>query len=515
MAADGKALYQRFDKAKSRKMTTWYSHMRECYDYAVPQRETFFKHTPGQKKNTHVYDSTAVIATPIYANRLQQSITPVGTQWAKLVAGSQVDEEQSLNFMGEDVTLEEALEKVTDIAFEYLNRSNFSTRAHEALIDLAVSTGALTCEFDPVKDELIFDAVPLSHIYLESGPRGTIDAVWREHEMKARNVPLTWPEANLTEQLAELVKTSPDKEIGIVEGMVYNHSEDSYSLYVMQAEDRGLIYEENYGESSPWIVFRTTVIPGEVYGRGALMRVLPDIKTLNSMAENSLKSAALSVAGVWTATDDGVFNPYTVRLAPGVIIPVSSNANENPTLKALDVGGNLQFHEMEYNRRVDNVNRALFAKPIGDIDDPTKTATEISMRMQLDLQDSGSEFSRLMNEYGGAVFKRVIHLLSQEGIVPPIKIDGKNVDIKFLSPVSQQSDIDEANTLIKALQMALGAGIPPEVVMADLKIEDMPSFILDKLGGPSEMKRSAIEKAQIKQDVAAAAQAQAQQQQEV
>ena len=166
---------------------------------------------------------------------------------------------------------------------------------------------------------------------------------------------------------------------------------------------------------------------------------------------------------------------------------------------------------MEYNRRVDNVNRALFAKPIGDIDDPTKTATEISMRMQLDLQDSGSEFSRLMNEYGGAVFKRVIHLLSQEGIVPPIKIDGKNVDIKFLSPVSQKSDTDEANTLIKAMQMALGAGIPPEVVMADLKVEDMPSFILDKLGGPSEMKRSVAEKEQVKKDVAAAAQAQQQQ----
>lgn len=495
--ADAKELYRRFSKAKDRKMNGWYSHMRECYDYAIPQRETFFKHTPGEKKNTKVYDSTAVLGTPIYANRIQQAIMPTGQQWAKLAAGSTVNEEQQIEFMDEQLTLEEALDKVTDIAFDYINRSNLATRTHEALIDLAVSTAALTCEYDPQEDELIFDAVPLSHIYLEAGPRGTVDAVWRYHEMKARNIPLTWPEATLPQQLQEAIRDNPDKDIPIVEGMLYDYKARTHTLYVMTEQDKGLIYEENYGESSPWVVARTTVIPGEVYGRGPLMRILPDIKTLNAMSENSLKSAALSVAGVWTATDDGVFNPYTVRLAPGVIIPVSSNANENPTLRSLDVGGNVQFHEMEYNRRVDNVNRALFAKPIGDIDDPTKTATEISMRMQMDLQDAGAEFSRLQNELAGGIFRRVVFLLSKEGIIPPIKIDGKIVDVKYTSPISRQSDLDEANILVRALQMSLGAGIPPEMVMADLRIEDIPSFLLDKLGGPSEFKRDEAQKNQM------------------
>lgn len=497
MATDGKALYKRFDKARERKMTTWYSHMRECYDYAVPQRETFFKYTPGQKKNTRVYDSTAVIATPIYANRIQQAIMPSGQQWAKLISGSTVNGEQQIDFMGEQKTLDEALEKVTDIAFEYLDRSNFATRTHESLVDLAVSTASLTCEFDAAKDELIFDSVPLSHIYLEAGPKGTVDAVWRQHEMKARNIPLTWPDAKLTDQLSEVVKQSPDKEIKIVEGMVYDHDKSEYTLYVLTEEDKGLIYEENFGESSPWIVARTTVIPGEVYGRGPLMKVLPDIKTLNAMSENMLKSAALAVAGVWTATDDGVFNPYTVTLAPGVILPVSSNSNENPTLRSLDVGGNVQYHEAEYQRRQDNVNRALFAKPIGDIDDPTKTATEISMRMQLDLQEAGAEFGRLQNEFAGAVFKRVIFLLSKEGIIPPIKIDGKTVDIKFTSPLSAQADADEAQILIRAIQMAASTGMPPEMLIADLKLEDVPSFILEKLGGPSEFKRPEQQKNQM------------------
>lgn len=486
---DAKALYKRFDKAKERKNTSWYSHMRECYDYAIPQRETFFKYTPGQKKNTRVYDSTAIIATPIYANRIQSTIMPSGQQWAKLVSGTQVDGEQQIEYVGEQLTLDESLEKVTDVAFEYINRSNLNTRCHEAFLDLAVSTASLTCEYDAEEDELVFDSVPLSHVYLEAGPKGSVDAVWREHEIKARNIRLTWPDANLTDQLAELEKNSPDKEIKIVEGMVFDHAEKAYKLYVLTSDDKHLLYEENYGESSPWVTGRATVVPGEVYGRGPLMKVLPDIKTLNVMSENMLKSAALSVSGVWTATDDGIFNPYTVTLAPGVILPVSSNANENPTLRRLDVGGDAQYHELEYNRRVENVNRALFAKPIGDIEDPTKTATEMTIRMQLDLQESGAEFGRLQNEFAGGVFERVIYLLSREGIIPPIKVDGKNIDIKFTSPVSAQADADEAQLLVRAVQMAASTGIPPEMIMADLKVEDMPSFILEKLGGPSEFKR--------------------------
>lgn len=497
MATDARRLYQRFTKAKDRKMSNWYNHMRECYDYAIPQRETFDQQQPGQKKNTKVYDSTAVMAVPIYANRIQQAVMPSGQHWAKLTAGSNIDDEQRIDFMGKNMTVEEALEEITDIAFEYIDRSNFANRLHESLIDLAVSTAAMTCDYDPDKDELIFDSVPLSHVYLEAGPRGSVDAVWRYHEMKARNILPTWPEAKLPQGLLDVVESSPDKEICIVEGMLFDYKTGEHTLYVLTEDDKGLIYEENFGESSPWVTARTTVIPGEVYGRGPLMRVLPDIKTLNAMAENSLKSAALAVAGVWTATDDGVFNPYTVRIAPGVIIPVSSNANENPTLRSLDMGGNIQFHELEYNRRVDNVNRALFAKPIGDIQDPTKTATEISMRMQMDLQDAGAEFGRLQNELAGNIFKRVIFLLGREGIIPPLTVDGKNIDIKFTSPISQQNEIDEAQTLIRAMQSVMSLGIPPEMVMADLRIEDMPSYILDNMGASAEFKRDEAQKQQM------------------
>lgn len=510
MENDAASLFSRFDKAKSRKRTTWYSHMRECYDYAIPQRETFFKYTPGQKKNTKVFDNTAVDGVPRFANRVQKAVCPPGQQWAKLSAGDAVDEEQMIEFNGEQLTVEQALDQVTDTVFNYLHRSNFDTRVHEALTDLAVSTGALTCDYDADEDQLVFDAVPLSSIYLESGPHGFIDAVWREHDMQCRNIPLTWPEATIPEKLSEMIKKDPQAEIGVIEGMIKDHKTGSFKLHVILASEKEEIYSEDYQESSPWIPFRWTVIPGEVYGRGPLMSVLPDIKTLNAMAENMLKAAALSVSGVWTATDDGVFNPFTFRIAPGIVIPVSSNANENPTLRNLQSGATIELHEFEYKRRVDSVNRALFAQPIGGMDDPTKTATEIQIRRQMDLEDAGASFGRLQVELAGGVIRRVVSLLSREGRIPPLVIDGENVEIKYTSPISRLADVDEAQTLVQAVQMAGSMGLPPEVVMGDLKVEDIPSFLLDKLGGPSELKRSEDEKKQLQQ---AAGEAMAQQEQ--
>ncbi len=54
-------------------------------------------------------------------------------------------------------------------------------------------------------------------------------------------------------------------------------------------------------------------VAGEIYGRGPVITALPDIKTLNKVKELVLKNASLAIAGVYTAADDGVLNPNTIR----------------------------------------------------------------------------------------------------------------------------------------------------------------------------------------------------------
>lgn len=504
---ESKELWKRYSTALKKRDQSWYTHFYECYRYTVPQREVLFEYTKGQKKNTHLHDNTAMQGIQIYANRVQQTVVPAGQKWITLTTGDYVDEKSKVQFGSEEVTLAEALDNVSDIVFNYIHRSNFDQRVNESCIDLAISTGVMTCDYDPDEDELVFDSVPLSNVVLSGGGRGQVEDVWRKNKLPLRNILNVWPDATLPEKWKEKLDSKPDDEINIIEGVV--KEKDSFKLYVMIEMDKEVIYEEDFGQSSPWIVFRSQVVSGETYGRGVVMSVLPDIKTLNVMGEYSLKSAALQVLGVWTATDDGIFNPYTFRIAPGIAIPVSSNSNENPTLKPLMTGGSVEFHELEYERRRDNVNRALFAKPIGDITDPTKTATEITIRRQIDLQEAGATFGRLSVELAGAAFKRAYDVLRKEGKIPNITIDGENVRLKYLNNVAQLADQEDVRNVLETYMSLLQSGIDPQVVNTALKVEQIPEYVAMKNGFDPELIRDENEVAALKQQQAQAAQAQA------
>ena len=137
------SLLKRFSKAKALKNQNWYNHMRECYEYAAPQRETFFDHSPGAKKNTTIFDDTAVVGLETFASRLQTYMVPPWQQWGLITLGPQVPEEvgeETIEFQGKEVTINEALELTTDIVFDYIHRSNFDTMVYPALIDLGIST---------------------------------------------------------------------------------------------------------------------------------------------------------------------------------------------------------------------------------------------------------------------------------------------------------------------------------------------------------------------------------------
>src|SRR5690242_8008252 len=134
---NGAALIKRREKAQSLK-ELWRDTYQECYEYAMPQRETFSWYSPGQKKNRHLYDSTGQTATYIAANNAQALLCPSWKQWSSLAPGGDVDPE-----MAEDPEVIDALQEATATVFHYLNHSNFSTVIPEVFLDLMVGTAAL------------------------------------------------------------------------------------------------------------------------------------------------------------------------------------------------------------------------------------------------------------------------------------------------------------------------------------------------------------------------------------
>lgn len=482
-------LVKRFQAAKKQR-STWQTHLRECYEYALPQRNTMTQFSRGQKKNEDIYDSTAVVGTQKFASRLQATLIPPWREWSMLVPGSEIPED-------EHEKIQPVLDDITKIIFDHINHSNFATQAHESFLDLAVSTGVLALEEnDTAESALEFHSAPLAEIYPEAGPWGTIETVWREHKVPARHIDRLWPGAELSETMKKKASERPDEKCSLIEGTIYLPKRGYWHQCVLEEASKEYIFGQDY-EVSPWIVFREYVVPGETLGRGRIMQVLPDIKTANKVVEYVLKNAALAISGVYTAADDGVINPYSIRLTPGAIIPVGSNDNANPTLRPLDRSGDIQFSALVLDDLRKRINKALFAEPFGEVDSPVRSATEMAIRNQELVQDSGSAFGRMQTEFVEKIIKRAVSILKRAGKIPDIRVDGKEVTIKHTSPLARAQDQDDLVAVNQYLQTVGQLG--PEVLGLGTKLEEFPRYIGKKLGLDADLLRTEVEREEMAQ----------------
>ena len=480
------ALMKRYETAKQHR-SSWESHWKECYEYALPQREVFNETAEGSKKNTKIYDSTALIGTQRFASRLQSTLVPPFKKWAKLSAGTGIPKEAQGK-------IDKQLEEVTDTLFSFINQSNLATEAHEAFLDLAVGTGALLLDEGDGDDLLKFTAVPLKELLVEDGPHGTIETVFRLHKHPARNIKQIWPKGKCSTAVMEMMEDKPDELVPIIEATVYNPSKKIYEYVIIEENTKHVIFED-YFEVSPWIVFRWSKVAGERYGRGPIMTALPDIKTANQVVKFVLKNAEKEIVGVYTAVDDGVLNPWTVNIKSGAVIPVAAEGSLSP----LQSGGNFNVSELILQDLRENIKKALFHDQLGPMEGPTKSATEVSIRQQELMSDIGSSFGRLQMEFINKLIKRAIDILQRNGKVAPIKVGNQLVNIKVISPLAQQQDMDEVNKLAQFVQFASMVG--EDALRIGLDLEAFPEHIAKLLGVDPELVRDKEEREAMKQQM--------------
>ena len=505
---DGKAILKRREAAAQRK-ELWRDTYRECYEYTMPQRETFDWYAPGQRKNRHLFDSTGQEATYLAANNMQALLCPAWKQWASLAPGGLIDPEAA-----EDHDLYDKLQEVTQTVFHYINHSNFATVIPEVLLDLMVGTGALCIDEGEPDDPLVFDAIPLSMLELEEGPSGRVETVFMKREPLARNLKRMYRgmrDSDLPAKLRQQIEKEPDSKVPLIQAVIYDPQTRHYYGVVIEEASKAILWRYNYEDSSPYVVARSSVISGEIYGRGRVMVALPDIKTLNRMQQFVLEHSALQVAPPMTAVSDGVLNPYTAQLIPNSVIPVASNASGNPSLQALEVGGNFAITDAIMEQLRESVKRVLLGAQQSE--GPVKSATEIAIADRNRLWDMGAEFGRIQAELLSRVVARCVWILQKQGKIAPIKIDGKLVTLKYVSPLARAQDQEELLSLDHTLDIASKAaamtGEAGVVAMAaGFKLEEFPAWLSKRTGLDADLVRSPAERQAVAK--AAAEQAQAQ-----
>lgn len=495
---DAEALMRRRASAAKRK-DLWRSTYQECYRYAMPARENFSWSSEGQEKNQRLYDSTLQESTYEAANTMCALIFPPWKRWCELAPGAGVDES--------DLTPEiiNGMRQATETFFGYLNNSNFSTVITETALDLMVGTGAL--DFDESEDDdkpFVFSALPLAAIELEEGPNGTVETTFMERKPKARNLLRMYPGLelfDLSPEVQDAVTLNGEKEIPLIQAHVYHPGTKKYYGVVIESASKTIIWRYEYGKTCPTIVARATKMAGELYGRGRVMLALSDARTLDKMQEFTLRHSALQVGGVFTAVSDGVINPYNVQIQPGAVIPVASNDNSSPSLRALEVGGNFNItNEIMLGLR-ERVRRTMLGPEMSQ--GPIKTATEISLADRNRLWAMNGEFNRVQEELLFKIMARGIDILQRRGLMKPFRLDGRDVTVRFVSPFARSQDNEDVLALQRSISLVSVFG--PEALQLGFKSEDLARWVSRKNGVDMTMVRTKEEQDQKVKEVAEAA----------
>lgn len=461
--------------------------------YTMPGRNAFFGSNPDNDVD-NIFDETAIVAVQEFASRFQAAMTPNHSRWAELVAGSDVPPEDRNE-------VNAALDEVTEAAFEAIHQSNFAQESYEAFLDMSISMGAMEVFEGDAVTPIINNAVPLSQLWVLSGPYDTLDKFFRVRAMRADDLEVRYPDHRLGPDDLKQLRELKEPQL-FLEAIIQDWSEPAvvrhHKLVIWPAKQLEIWSETYEGIGScPMIGFRWAKAAGEDWGRGPTLNALPAIKTCNLVVQMVLENAQMAIAGIYTADDDGVVNPSTIELLPGTIIP---RAPGSRGLEAVQPSGNFNVADLVLNEMRGNIKRALYNDMLGNPNKTPMSATEVSERMADLSRQIGSAFGRVWSEFCIPYLARVIYILKKRGIVEVPAVNGRTIRIAAKSPLAQaqaQIDIQNSARLVELVSASFG----PQLANIFIKGEEMSGYWAEKLEVPGKLVRSAPEMQQLAMQV--------------
>lgn len=471
----------KYEAAKSRRSSADGLY-KDVYRYAMPYRDMMYNMTEGVDKSIEIYDSTAVDSTDNFANFLHNSMTPPEFRWMTYAAGPDVPD-----MMKERV--QTLLDGVTEKFFYLLWGTNFDTEINQCYKDVAAGTGAFAIrdygKFGEDENAATFVATPPYEIYTLEGREGHVQHVFRSLRLEEERIKTIWPDGNYTPKNAPNTGRQVNSKLVVIESCCYDYDKQTYKYQVFLEGGEEFIVNEDLKYGS-WVVFRWSVVSGEMFGRGPLINALADIKTANKVVELILKNASIALSGIYTAVDDGVLNPNTVELSPGTIIPVAYNGG--PSGRSLDLlprSGDFDVSELVLKDIRQSIRRKLLDDDMQPLDDAVRSVAEVAARQQKTAQRAGPSIGRLRTEFLIKTIKELTTMWQLKGLLPPFNIDGKNITIRFTSPLARQQNEEDLRNMDGYI--ARMNVLQPGAAAVIVKSEEYAHWTAEKTGVPIKL----------------------------
>src|SRR6202161_1317849 len=173
-------LRKRYNAAKN-VADLWIPIMQACFFYAVPFRNRYYlpgKEFQGAAQNTRVYDTTAVEGVKTFVSKIQDAMTPPGSQWGYFeVDEAMVDDPEAKADILHDASL--VLNQYSRRLFNFIGASNFDIAINECFYDLSIGTSAIVINQGTDRNPIVCTSIPMDKLAIAEAANGNIESWFR------------------------------------------------------------------------------------------------------------------------------------------------------------------------------------------------------------------------------------------------------------------------------------------------------------------------------------------------
>lgn len=392
-------------------------------------RNTFFYqnyNTPGEKKTQQQVDSTGALALHRFCAIADSLVTPRNMHWHGLQGDDYVMKDRACRLW---------FEKTTNTLFKqrYDTSANFAAQNYNNWQSLG-AFGNSTMYVDKFDARwagggrgLRYKSVPFGETYYGENHQGKVDRMIRWFRMTAyqavQKFGIEWLPETLHGPLQQDSQTTynflhcvrPREDDYDPEAL--DQRSMKFSSYYVSIEGNCLMAPEGGYHKFPYSVSRYDQTPGEVYGRGPAMLVLPSLKTLNAEKITFLKSGHRAADPVLLIADDGLIG---MDMRPGAMNKGGVTSDGKPLVHTLPVGEIQITIEMMQEERaiIDDVFLVSLFKVLSE--HPNMTATQVIELVNEKGMLVAPTLGRQHTEYVGGLVERELDLLADMRMLDPM-----------------------------------------------------------------------------------------------
>jgi hypothetical protein len=481
------------------------AHWREIADYFLPYRLRLqlSDFNRGDRKNTRIYDSTALAAVETLESGVMAEAMDQSSKWIRFTTK---DPERS-----EFGPHREWLDRLGDLALGIMDGSNVYVTTPTVIGNMAgFGTGAMSLE-EVFNGQVIYtEPLETGTYWTAQDEYGAVNAMYSEYRMTIRQLYAKFGrEAELSTRAQQMIDKSDWEQWVDVGHLVYPNEDydqarpsakhkqfascwfeiGSYSTGAAPIEDKFL--REGGFDSFPYMVGRWEKAAREVWGIDCpAMKCIGDNKGLQvlqkrvaQMVEKGANPHWLAPAGLRGTLDHGFL--------PGETSYVSEQ-NEGKSVRPAHMVdpawiGPATEREDEFRKRINGHFHVDTFQMLRTLPDKTRTATEVMQRKAEGLKRLVKMYANFQRDIQRPMIDRIVEVVFKQNLIEPPPPDLWGHELKY----EYQGELAQAQKMssVEPIERVIGDFVELAKIRPDLwdkfNLDQMVDEVATRLGVPA------------------------------